>query len=85
MTCLPRALALAQALSEHGYDANVRIGVRRSDAGVAAHAWVELDGRPMGEPEAIASEFLPLLPPTLESSSASSPPSGRRTSASGER
>ena len=69
MTCLPRAIALQRMLARRGIPATLRIGVRKApeDAGgartIAAHAWVEVDGIALGEPEAIAERFLPLLPP----------------------
>ncbi|MEO8198815.1 MAG: lasso peptide biosynthesis B2 protein [Thermoanaerobaculia bacterium] len=62
MTCLPRALALQRMLRRRGYSAVVRIGVRKVAGGVSAHAWVEVGGCALGEPEAIAERFLPLLP-----------------------
>jgi len=59
--CLPRALALARLLAARGHAARVRIGVRKEGVGLAAHAWVEVGGAPVGEPEAIEARFLPLL------------------------
>jgi hypothetical protein len=43
----------------------VRIGVRKEPGGpgaIAAHAWVEVEGAALGEPEAIEERFRPLLP-----------------------
>jgi len=59
--CLPRALALARLLAARGHAARVRIGVRKEGGGLAAHAWVEVGGAPVGEPEAIEARFLPLI------------------------
>jgi hypothetical protein len=40
-TCLPQALATKALFSLQGYDATIRIGVRRDEHGkVLAHAWV---------------------------------------------
>ena len=62
MTCLPRALALQRMLARRGIVAALRIGVRKEAATLAAHAWVEVDGRAVGEPEAIEESFRALLP-----------------------
>lgn len=48
-TCLVRATALVDWLREDGLAARLRIGVRRDGHAPRAHAWVELDGRPLGE------------------------------------
>lgn len=66
MTCLPRALALRRMLARRGFSSRLRIGVRKESggvAGIAAHAWIEVDGMALGEPEAIEERFQPLLPP----------------------
>jgi hypothetical protein len=43
--CLVRALATQALLSRHGYDAQLRIGVRKAgDGSIAAHAWLEAAG-----------------------------------------
>ena len=62
MTCLPRALALQRMLARRGVDSVLRIGVRKEAEAIAAHAWVEVDGRAVGEPEAIETRFRALLP-----------------------
>ncbi len=58
--CLPRALVLERLLLRRGAPAELRIGVRREDGRLAAHAWVEVDGRPVAEPEGIELRFAPL-------------------------
>ena len=66
MTCLPRSLALQRMLRARGIAAQLRIGVRKDSTdvgGIAAHAWVEVNGMALGEPEAIEERFQPLLPP----------------------
>jgi len=68
--CLPRALALGRLLTARGHAARVRIGVRKEGGGLAAHAWVEVAGAPVGEPQAIEARFLPLV----ETSGAASAP-----------
>lgn len=61
MTCLPRSIALRRLLRARGIPARLEIGVRKESGSLAAHAWVEVDGDPVGEPEAIEERFLPLL------------------------
>ena len=51
--CLRRALVLQHLLREHGVATEIRFGVRRTQAGgegIEAHAWLERDGIPVGEP-----------------------------------
>ncbi|HXU43968.1 MAG TPA: lasso peptide biosynthesis B2 protein [Thermoanaerobaculia bacterium] len=62
MRCLPRALALRHLLAEQGIETDLRFGVRKEGAELAAHAWLEIDGRPIGEPEQIDDRFSALLP-----------------------
>lgn len=64
--CLVRASALRSLLTANGLEAaDVRIGVRRGDAGFAAHAWVELRGTPIAEPVALRGAFSSLEGVTL--------------------
>ena len=46
-TCLTQALALNRLLSSDGHASTGLIGVRKDDAGFAAHAWVEWRGGPL--------------------------------------
>jgi hypothetical protein len=44
-TCLAQALTLQALLSREGIHSDLAIGVARGDeAGIAAHAWLEIDG-----------------------------------------
>jgi transglutaminase superfamily protein len=43
-TCLTEAAVAYTMLRRHGHDPRLRIGVRRGDAALDAHAWVECDG-----------------------------------------
>ena len=64
--CLVRASALRALLAADGLPAvEVRIGVRRGAAGFEAHAWVELDGMPIAEPDGLAGAFASLEGVTL--------------------
>jgi hypothetical protein len=60
MRCLPRALCLRWLLGRHGIRADLRIGVARHEARLDAHAWVEREGRPVGEGPGVADRFAPL-------------------------
>lgn len=60
MTCLPRSLALQTLLRRHGIEADLRIGVRREDGELRAHAWIEQAGSPLGEPADVELRFQPL-------------------------
>jgi Transglutaminase-like superfamily len=39
-SCMPRAFALARILASRGIPHELRLGVRRSDSSITAHAWV---------------------------------------------
>jgi len=60
MHCLPRSLALQRLLARRRIASTFRIGVRKDFGELQAHAWVEVEGMPLGEPEAIEERFLPL-------------------------
>lgn len=62
-TCLPRSLVLQRFLVHRGLPAVLRIGVRGGGEGnqIAGHAWVEVHGKAVGEPEDVAARFMPLL------------------------
>lgn len=62
MRCLPKALCLRWLLGRHGIAAELRIGVARQEGGLAAHAWVERQGRPVGEIPSVEERFSPLRP-----------------------
>ena len=60
MRCVPRALALRSLLAEAGIETELRIGVRKEGGELAAHAWIEHRGVPVGEAPQIAELFTPL-------------------------
>ena len=60
-TCLPRSLVLQRFLVQRGLPAVLRIGVRREGGQIAGHAWVEVAGQPVGEPEDVEARFVPLV------------------------
>ena len=47
-SCLTRSCALTSALRQRGKNARMHIGVARLANALQAHAWVELDGQPIG-------------------------------------
>jgi hypothetical protein len=49
-TCLRQSLVVRAWLRRRGLDAQLRIGVRKNGAVMDAHAWVELDGVPLAQP-----------------------------------
>jgi hypothetical protein len=60
-TCLPQALAAEAILRRQGHPADLRLGVKRGDDGVEAHAWVESYGRVIvGEGDGALDRFEPL-------------------------
>jgi Transglutaminase-like superfamily len=60
MHCVPRALALRSLLAEEGIVTELRIGVRKEDDRLVAHAWVEHQGVPIGESLNVGERFAPL-------------------------
>lgn len=61
MTCLPRAFCLRCLLARRGVAGILRIGVARDERRLLAHAWIEWDGKPLGEAEESVARFAPLL------------------------
>jgi Transglutaminase-like superfamily len=49
--CLERSLMLYRVLSQADAHPSLVLGARRDDSTVAGHAWVELDGEPLFEPD----------------------------------
>ncbi|HEU5317226.1 MAG TPA: lasso peptide biosynthesis B2 protein [Chloroflexota bacterium] len=58
--CLQRSLALHRVLRRKGLPSELRIGVRRVDGRLAAHAWVELGPFLVNDRPAAVSQFTPL-------------------------
>lgn len=60
-TCLRQALVVHHLLARRGVPSRIRIGVRPGPAsGLAFHAWVEVDGRPVSEPPDAVAGFVAL-------------------------
>lgn len=60
MHCLPHSLVLARMLRRRGIAAELRIGVAREPDRLLAHAWVEWEGRALGETTEGLASFTPL-------------------------
>lgn len=45
--CVPQSLVLQWLLRRHGIRGELRYGVKKVDAEINAHCWVELDGQPL--------------------------------------
>lgn len=61
MHCLPRALVLQWLLGRQGIATVLRIGVRKEATQLSAHAWLEYEGQPLGEPRDVVLRFMPLI------------------------
>ena len=60
-TCLVRAVALEHMIVRAGVgSAVVRVGVQRGGDRFLAHAWIELDGRVIGDESSRVRQFTPL-------------------------
>jgi len=56
-SCLPRSLTLWWLLRRAGQPAELRIGVRRAADRLEAHAWVEREGRVLGDLPDVGQRF----------------------------
>ena len=57
MTCLPKSLTLHRMLKRRGVDSQIKIGANKTPLGISAHAWVEVDGKAIGESEITLATF----------------------------
>lgn len=62
--CLARSITLWFLLRRRGIESDVVIGVRPGGAPLDAHAWVERDGVPLNEAQAIVDTYARLVPGT---------------------
>lgn len=68
--CLSQSLTLLRLLRGRAINAQLRIGVRRTDTEFQAHAWVELNGAPLNDTPNVAQRYVPFaaladLPPAM--------------------
>jgi hypothetical protein len=59
--CLERGLISYRYLGAAGANPTLVVGVGRADTGVIGHAWVLVDGRPVGDDEAAIRRYTPVL------------------------
>ena len=57
MTCLRRALTLQRLLAKRGISTELKIGARKDNGQLNAHAWIEYKGQTIGESEEITERF----------------------------
>jgi hypothetical protein len=57
--CLERSLALSWLLCRRGIAADLRIGARKESDVFEAHAWIELDGEVLNDPDESHLHFAP--------------------------
>ena len=67
VTCLCRAVTLQWMLARRGILSTLRLGVLNGSSGLHGHAWLELDGAPLGEEPASLARFSVLSPRSNES------------------
>lgn len=62
--CLPRALAAAHWMQHYNIPYRIRIGIRSESKAIltSAHAWIEVNGRAIGELEESIEQLKPLDP-----------------------
>lgn len=60
--CLTRSMVAQLILARRGVATTLRIGVRKVGGELDAHAWLELDGRPLFENPDHLGEFTPFDP-----------------------
>ena len=71
-TCLRQALAIYWVLRRRGLQPQVRFGVDRIGATPDMHAWVELDGVPLAQPQLRHAAFQPATSASTASTTSSS-------------
>ena len=59
VTCLSKSIVLWYWLNNHGIESNIVIGAN-NEATFKAHAWVEIDGKPINDDDKILDRFTPL-------------------------
>jgi len=59
--CLPRSIVLADMLRAKRYSARVVLGVAKNGGALSSHAWVEVNGDKVAEPEGVEQNFKRLI------------------------
>lgn len=60
MSCLRQSLVLQRLLARRGISADLRFGVHKEAAGLAAHAWLEYHGEPIAQRPSTVARFVAL-------------------------
>ena len=60
MTCLRRSLVTQRLLARRGIGTCLRFGVQKEAGRLQAHAWLEYERTPIGEPETLNKHFVKL-------------------------
>lgn len=76
-TCLERSLVLQRLLSQHGIETQLCIGVRKEEAKLVAHAWLERKGRVINDSPQATAAYTRLLAPEAVYSAARQLVTGR--------
>ena len=58
-SCLEESLVLLHLLNAQGIGGQLRIGVKKNIPQFEAHAWIEFDGAPLNEGEALHDHYAP--------------------------
>lgn len=58
--CLPKSIVLADMLNAQGAQAQVMLGVSKQNGQFRSHAWVEIEGQMVSEPENVLQDFKPV-------------------------
>ncbi len=70
-SCLPLSLTLQSLLREHGIETALRLGVRKIDGRLEAHAWVEKDGEPLCDDAQVSEAYAAFEAPLASRAGAS--------------
>jgi hypothetical protein len=61
--CLSQSLALQLILRRAGYETALKIGGKKDDkVGIALHAWLEMEGKPLNDHGYVVAEYTPFSP-----------------------
>jgi hypothetical protein len=66
-SCLRNSLTLWWLLRRQGIDSALRLGVRKQDGKIEAHAWIEYEGRVLNDSESVRERFVSFQEPILPS------------------
>ncbi len=67
--CLAQSLVLGRVLQSKGVSVALVFGQSKADHKLAAHAWLEYQGKPVNESAAVAKKYVPFQTPVLTTES----------------